>query len=305
MDSPRRIMVVVEPWERGQSSVARAAHLARRFGAELEVWLYDPAPALSEDFYRDRTATLPRARDPAHVRRRWLDQLLRPVRRSGIPLAAQLAVGGQARTTILDALARHSADIVVVASPAAFHRPANLGPSLDAWLIPASPVPVWLVRGSHAPEDALVLAAIDPVHRRDPHARRDDRILALGRLLTGRGIERLHVFHAYHPDSRWRVAWRAFSHWLSPSRGRRHRPSNVQPHKERVAKLLKRYGVGTRQVHFTERRPRDGLTELMESLAPGLLILGGVARGGRRLGPLSRRMIDAFPRDLILVNYAA
>ncbi|MGD8378246.1 MAG: hypothetical protein PVI56_01465, partial [Gammaproteobacteria bacterium] len=98
MDSPRRIMVVVEPWERGQSSVARAAHLARRFGAELEVWLYDPAPALSEDFYRDRTATLPRARDPAHVRRRWLDQLLRPVRRSGIPLAAQLAVGGQART---------------------------------------------------------------------------------------------------------------------------------------------------------------------------------------------------------------
>src|SRR4051812_5141445 len=199
MPKPPQLLVVIDPTASAQPALERAAWLARRLSARLELSINDYDPVIGQ------AGTPARGSDAAaKARAAHLDSRLGLLRALAAPLQAEgLDVSIDARWDhpLAEAIVRKTieshADIVVKDSHYHSALKRSLFTNTDWGLIRNCPAKLLLVKSHVTAEKLRVIAAIDPLHERDAGATLDKRILETAAAVSSAVGAELHVLHAF------------------------------------------------------------------------------------------------------------
>jgi universal stress protein E len=274
----RSIAVVVDPLQKAQPALLKAAALAARCGARLTLVNAFVLPQPMADVARisAREVVAAAIRD----RRGKLEKLASGFRRRG--LRVQCAVEWDYPQH--EALVRHVLSArpdLLVAESARHGRIARWILSNTDWeLIRGCPCPLWLVRSGTLPKKPKLLVAVDPGH---VHARRtqlDSRLLGAAHEFVRRFGGTVRLVHADDPgDSRL----------------------------EQVERLAARHGVPPAGRFVIPGETTRVLPAVVEQVGADLLLLGAVSRSRVQqpfIGTTAERIIDRVECDVFVVKPA-
>ena len=164
MNNISQIMCVVDPTEIAQPAMQRAAWLARKTGAELELFICYYNEYLSGERLFD-SPSLEKARAEiinGHAKR--LETLAEPLRNSGIVVKTTALWDHPLHEGIVRHAAATGAEIVFKDT----HHHSAIARALltntDWNLIRSCAAPLWLVKPRDVPANPVFVAAIDPMH---------------------------------------------------------------------------------------------------------------------------------------------
>jgi len=306
MSDSKSILVVIHPNADRQPALERAAWLAARLGASLELLICDYDPTLSNKRFFSSDA-LQGAQDAlleAHERR--LEALAAPLRERG------LRVGVEARWEhpLDHGVLRKAAELqpIVVAKETRYHSAVEraLFSSTDWKLIQGCSAPLLLVKPRAFSAAPKVLAAVDPLHAHAKPAELDHAILALAQELAGALQGTLEVFHAFDPAP---VIAGAAGSSVSPIAVpvRELTTALEQHHREALDALLDGYSVTDSAVHMHQGIAAETLLALSRNLPADIVVMGAISRSGLKkifIGNTAERVLDRLPCDLLIVKPA-
>ncbi len=221
-----------------------------------------------------------------------LDELMAEARAAGIEAA--LDVTEERAWLALVHRSQRSSDLVIVGKrdvAGADAAARRIGP-VPAKLLRKCPAPVWVVRPDHDLSHKLVLTATDLTAV-------GDKAVEAGADLVRASGGSLHVLHAYRVPMQLKLA------------------ASTMPegeHKEQVAALKKaaRAALNERlepllagdevEIHLSRKSPAVAIREAAEHLAPDLLVMGTLSRGGRQgvaLGETAERLLGRLDCSLL------
>ena len=304
MKDVQTVLVVIDPTADEHPALSRAAWLAERAGASLDLFICDYDQYLAGERFFD-SASLEKAR--AGLAQRNLERL----RALAQPLAArELTVTVDAvwdhplHEGIVRKIERSKPDLVLKDTHYHPLLRRSLFSNTDWNLIRDCPAPLMLVKPSSRSSVRTILAAVDPVHERDKPADLDHEIIGSAqRLSTALGAE-LHIVHAFDPAPAYAVSADAMSFPIAE-------PVNEliqslkRRHEHAMEDLLSRYSFPSDRVHINEGDTRDVLVATIEALGADLLVMGAVSRSAVQrllLGSTAELVLDFVPCDLLIVK---
>jgi len=304
MNDIRRILVAIsEPNARAQPALEKAAELARRTGAEIDLFhcLYNPY-VQSERLYGTRGLSAD-IEMLVQVTRERLEQRAKPVADSGVRIRTSVHWDYPAHEGIVRQAMRHKSDLVVAATQR--HRAAErLFLSNTDWqLIRECPMPLLLVKSPRAWTASTVLAAIDPLHAHAKPAALDAEILKMGSALSGALESSMHVVHAYPPALTVvpGMMAEALPVAVTGPQARRY----ARRIRRAVTALSRRHGVSDRRTHVETGDPATLIPQLARQLGTQLVVMGAVSRSGLKrlfIGNTAERIIDRLDCDICVVK---
>jgi len=304
MSTINHILVAVgSPGSLSQPAILKAAQLARKTGAALEVFhaLFDPAVegliARNRQQAQDEIETL------VEITRKRLEKTISRMGCADVPVRVSVRWDYPAHDAIVRQAARRNASMVFAESRR-HKRSARLFLSNTDWqLIQVCPVPLILVK-SHRPwTTAKVLAAVDPLHSQAKPAALDPRILKIATQLASPLGSQLHVAHVFAPLLGYApgIMTEPLPYRVSGREAR-----NYAKHVRRsVLKETRRYKVSERAVHLIEGEPSRELIRLVTRFRAQLVVMGAVSRTGLKrlfIGNTAEKVIDAFECDVCVVK---
>lgn len=300
----RRILVVVDPESEQQPALERAAWYAKRAGATLELFICDYDQSLAADPFLD-SASLEKARGiliQDHVRR--LKRHAEDLARQGVDASVDARWDAPVYDAIVRKATESGADLVMKDT---HYHPVlrrSLFSNTDWNLIRACLIPLWLVKPRAIADRPRVVAALDPLHARDPQAALDDEILAAAKTVQAAVGGELHVFHAF--DIAWALAASEDS-MVSPIA--LPIPEVVQMlktrHRDAIFALADKHDVDRENVHVCQGATRERLLALTDEMNVDLVVMGAVSRSGLRrlfLGSTAEQVLDRLHCDVLIVN---
>jgi universal stress protein E len=301
------MLVVVDPTAKEHPVIARAAWLAGKTGAALELFICDYDQYLAGERFFDSTS-LDKARKgliQRHVQR--LRKLAQPLLDQGLKVSVDVAWDYPLHEGIVRRIAKAKPDLVLKDT---HYHPLirrSLFSNTDWNLIRSCPVPLMLVKPSAQRAIKTVIAAVDPVHERDKPADLDHKIITTAQELAAAVGGDMHVVHAFDPAPAYAVSADAMSFPIAE-------PINEliaglrQRHKNALAALLASYSIPEKHVHLGEGDTREVLIASVEELHADLVVMGAVARGAIKrmlLGSTAELVLDHVPCDLLILKPGA
>ncbi|MEP7242086.1 MAG: universal stress protein [Gammaproteobacteria bacterium] len=302
MPAIRTILVAIKnPDSKSHPSIAKAAQLAKGFGAKLVLFhaITDLVTTDSYLFADDLVNRLRRDRMADYQRR--LEAIAAPLREQKLDVRVCAAWDFPAHEAIVRHARKHKADLIV----AECHVGRRLAPWLlhltDWELLRTSPVPVLLVKGGAAWEDVKVLAAIDPSHQFAKPAKLDSRILAAADTFTTALKGTLHVAHSYVAVPAGAVPMMGASGLLVSE--------IIQGTEARARQNLKAAVAGSRiprsRQHLVQGVPLEAIPRLAQKLGCGLIVMGALSRSGLKrvlIGNTAERILNLLTADVLVVK---
>ncbi|HEX7080443.1 MAG TPA: universal stress protein [Gammaproteobacteria bacterium] len=297
-------MVVVDPTAKQQPALERAVWYATRAGASLELFVCDYDPALAADPSIDRT-TLEKSRASRildHTRR--LKRLAQDAAKQGVATAVEARWDYPLHEGIARKATESAVDLVMKDTHyhPALHR--SVFSNTDWNLIRTSRIPLWLVKPRAVAGRPIVIAAVDPLHKRDDQGTLDGEILSAAKAVQTAVGGELHVFHAFDIGAALAASGDAISAPLAlpiaeitETLKRRHR--------EAVWALTDKHAVERRDVHVCQGVTRERLLTLADELKADLVVMGAVSRSGLRrlfLGSTAEQILDHLRCDVLILN---
>jgi universal stress protein E len=304
MNDIRRILVAVaEPSARAQPGLDKAVELARRTGAEIDLFhcLYNPY-VQSERVYgrRGLSADIEML---VQVTRERLEQRARPVAERGVRIRTSVRWDYPPHEAIVRQAMRHKSDLVV-ATTQRYRAAQRLFLSNTDWqLIRECPMPLLLVKSPRPWTSSTVLAAIDPLHAHAKPAALDPEILRIGSILSTALESPMHVVHAYAPAVTIvpGMMAEALPVAVTGPEARRYE----RRIRRAVTTLGRRHGVSDRRTHVTTGDPATVIPQLARQLGTQLVVMGAVSRSGLKrlfIGNTAERIIDRLDCDICVVK---
>jgi universal stress protein E len=305
MTDPQRLLVVVDPTVSVHPSVERAAWLARRTGAHLELFISDHASEVDESRTPIGTAAQNRAAVLERHRNR-LEQLAEPLRSAGV----SVGVDTRWEHPLHDSIVRKSADCRadLVIKDTHFHSvlKRSIFSNTDWSLIRNCAATLWLVKPRPPGQRPCFIAAVDPLHERDKPADLDSRILDVGaRLCQPLGGE-LHVFHAFDVVAAIAVSTDSMTMPIVLPMNELADAMRTR-HTEAVERLCHQHGIARQRAHIHQGNTRQLLLALAEQLRADAVVMGAISRSGLKglfLGNTAEDVLDRLDCDLIIVKPA-
>ncbi len=294
MLATKRILVVLDATTLEEQPVLeRAAWLAQRVGAELELYACD----YDSDIDAGRVSTVwipePGAREHLLLRHRWrLDELAKPLRERGLRVTVDVAWDYPLGEAVVRKTVATSPWLVAKDTHHHSLIERTLLTNGDWHLIRNCPVPLLLVKRRTLPAAPKVLAAVDPVHEHDRPAALDDQIFAFASDLACAADAELHVLHAYAMPMGLQLPPEA-------------RAMIVQEHRAAMARFLDTHPIPNDRVHMFEGLAHECLQKAAVDTAADFLVMGAVARRGFKrliIGSTAARVLDRLPCDLVIVK---
>lgn len=292
--SPKTILVIVDPFtEQEQPVLGRAAWLAERFGAHVELFACDYDAEV--DSGQVATVWIPDAgmREQRMLRhRRQLESFAAALRGRRLQVTVSVAWDYPAD----EAIVRHvvATRPWLVAKDTHHHTllQRTLLTNTDWSLIRDCPAPLLLVKPREVGTHPTVLAAVDPVQEHDKPAQLDDAIYKFASELSEKTGGALHLTHAISTPLGVQL------------------PANVQAvvvqeHRRALDGFLVAHPV--RNVHIHEGLPHQCLQHVATSQNADFLVMGAVARRGIEkvlIGSTAARVLDRLPCDLVIIKPA-
>jgi universal stress protein E len=306
VSGPSPVLVVMDPADAPDHALARGARLAGALGLPLELFRVEFDQAMEGSHFRvtERLEAARAARVDASLA--WLEDKARPWREQGleVAVAAEYANPGHEAVT-RRALAVGAALVVMRTHHHEWLARATLS-AADWQLIRVCPAPLLLAKGRKWPQHTRLLAAVDPSHRDDRHARLDHAILDLAEQLGSALPAEIRVAHcvlgsaalestaalAMMPDALGAAADDYARELLREARAA-------------VAALLADRSIDEAQLHLIEGRPEQELPRLAAELGADVLLTGGISRSRVEqvfIGGTAERLLDHVDCDLLVVK---
>jgi universal stress protein E len=295
----RRILVAIRDLERvPRAQLRKAATLARRAGARLELFHADGTPMIPE---RGRAPGAQADRIALRSQRR-LERLGKARVFQGLKVTCQAVRDYPPHEAVVRRVLQVKADLVVAAS-----RTHHLGQRLlllntDWELVRNCPCPVLFIKSARDYSRPSLLAAVDPFHVHAKPARLDRQLLATGSVLAQVLRGRLHVFHAYLPLAMSFVApLEQTPVWLPPGA----EEANTAQVARAFNRLAQSAGIARRRRHLAMGDVPGQLLATVKRIGADIVVMGAVSRSGIRrvfIGSTAERVLDELRCDVLVVK---
>ena len=304
MSSITRILVAIgDPHSLAQTGLRKAIHLARRTGAELEVFhaLYDPAIQIINAYQGGSAAA--RIQAAVEETRARMEKLVAHAGCQDIAVRVTVNWDYPPHEAIVRQVMRRKATLVVAESRRHDRASRLLLNNTDWQLIRLCPAPLLLVKSQRPWTTAKVLAPIDPLHTNAKPAALDPRILKVGTQLARALGSQLHVAHVYAPLLGYApgIMTEPLPLRIEGKAAREYRKDV----RRRVLRESRRFRVSERFVHLVEGDPTRDLVRLAQKMNAQLVVMGAVSRTGLKrlfIGNTAERVLDALPCDVCVVK---
>jgi universal stress protein E len=304
MSQQKRVLVIVDPTATSHPAIERAAWLARRTAARIELFISDYAPQLVDPrFHRvppgeSRTALVER-------HRRRLEQLAQPLRTSGLTVDIDSRFDHPLHDSIVRKAEDSAADFVIKDTHYHSVLKRSIFSNTDWSLIRNCAATLWLVKPRPPGQRPCFVAAVDPLHERDKPAELDHRIVKTGKALSEALGGQLHVFHAFDLTAAIAITGDVMTPIALPINDIA--DALRSEHTEAVERLCKEHGVPPERTHIHQGGTRQLLLALTEKLRADAVVMGAVSRSGLKglfLGNTAEDVLDRLHCDLVIVKPA-
>ena len=301
-----RILVVLDPTTELQPALAKAATLARRCDATLELFICDFDPSLSGQPFFDTDKLRQLREEFVSERLEYLEEAAEELRTEGLAVETHVHWDNPIYRGIVRRVEESSPDLVVKDTHYHTVLRRTLFTNTDWNLIRTCPVPLLLAKPGDWPDSPRVVAALDPGHLGDKPAALDHDILEWSELLAGRMGGEVHAVHAFFP-----AALLAAMTTLAgmPLASGVTAAEIVESERQRIAGVLAGivgpHQVPPARVHLEQGAAAEVLPRVAESLGAALVVMGAVSRSRLQevfLGSTAERVLDRLGCDVLVVK---
>lgn len=292
METPRNILVIIDPTSIQQPALARARQLAHFFGAKLDLFVCNTDPKAQPQ-----------------VDRRVIEHKLEALREAGIECTAELVHEKALHTGIVRKVLRSEPSLVIKDThPHTLLRRSWLA-NTDWQLIRLCPAPLLFVRPSPWNWPPRIAAAVDVAQPGEKPAQLDHSLLAAAETFALTMGGDLHAVHAYQPVSTFAanatVQSVSLAGGVSPAQVIADQEALIR---EDFSELLATHCVSREARHLIPGSPSDALLTFVRQYNIDLLVMGAYARGwvyNVAVGSTTERLLDFLPCDVLVMKPAS
>jgi universal stress protein E len=301
MNSIASILVIVDPTAAAQPAVTKAALLAEKFGARLELFLCDTRAARE-------------ARVAAHMRaqskeplvtsmKSVLEALAAPLRARGLDVATETDRADSLHVALSERVRKTNADLVIKDTHHHTLAQRTFLTNTDWQLIRGCAVPLLLTKARPWAAAPRVLAAIDPGHVNDKPVLLDRCILQRAAYFAQALGGELHALHVFLP-----VALVATATSIPPMVAAVS-PEAIAYEREirfkEVAAVVAEYAVNAGNIHLEMGGPAEMLPRCAMQLNADIVAMGAISRSGIKrmfIGSTAEDVLERLPCDALIVK---
>ena len=294
------ILVVVDPQVKEQPAVAKAALLAKRLGASVELLICDTKSSREAAAEGQHSAMSNACL--TDIRDSLLDQLAKPMRDAGIDVWTEVISGDPLHEMIISWLRNSPADLIVKDTHHHSFAKRVFTTNTDWHLIRTCPVHLLLTKPKAWAESPVLVAAVDPGHRKDPSEILDHHILdvAVG---IGKALHaQVHAVHAYLPTAMAAAAVGGApvigvsGESLAAERDLQH---------AHLKALTDEFAIEGANLHIAPATASEYLPRVALECCADVLIMGSISRSGLNslvIGSTAERVLESLACDVLLVK---
>jgi universal stress protein E len=296
------LVSVADPFAEDQPALSKAAALARRCGAVLNVFNAFMLPQVMPG-------------GAYHSSEEVLTAAIRQRKERLQTLAARLRLNGNVKVTVRWDHPTHEAIVreVLQSKPELLvtdsHRHRRLVrlvlANTDWELIRSCPCPLWFVRSMQLPRRLNVLVAVDPTHARAKPARLDSRLLTSARGLVEQLGGNIDVLHALETPA---SGWFALRKTLGLPAPKQRERDPVEEAAVAVRKLAGTHFIEASNCHVKTGVVSDVIEVCVRQLKSDVLVMGAVSRSSLGavpfIGGTAERVIDQVGCDVLVIKPA-
>ncbi len=295
------LIAVANPAERANKAVKRGAEIARRTGAQIELFNSVALTGSYGDISRAESREFARLLQTSSQEQ--LEATAQRLRRDDLEVSVSVELGYPAYESIVRRVQRSRPDLLIIEAHKHNLFARLLLSQTDYGLIRECPVPLLIVKSGALPARPLTLAALDPWHAAGKPASLDARILEVARGVAGIFNGSVHTAHVYAPL----VGFVAGSVGapssipVSLADDKRYKASV----RRQFRRVNQRHAIGSRNAHLRSGDPAIELPFLARSLKAGVLVMGAVSRSAIKrlfIGNTAERVLDSLPCDVLIVK---
>jgi len=303
-----RILAVLDPTTEAQPALAKAATLARRSGATLELFICDFDPSLSGRPFFDTDKLRQLREEFVAERLEYLEDTAEELRAEGLAVETHVHWDNPTYRGVVRRVEESSPDLVVKDTHYHTVLRRTLFTNTDWSLIRACPAPLLLAKAVEWPDTPRVLAALDPGHVGDKPAELDHDILEWSELVAARMGGEVHAVHAFFP-----AALLAATATLAgmPLASGMTSAEIVEAERKRIAAQLDgivgAHQLPAQRVHLEQGAATEVLPRMADQLNAALVVMGAVSRSRLQevfLGSTAERVLDRISCDVLVVKPA-
>ncbi len=298
------ILCVIDPTTTEQPGLERAAWLAKRSGAAIEILVCYYNEYLSGDRLFD-SPSLEKARSEVIAEyQKKLEALAAPLRDDGITVTSQATWDHPLYEGIVRRAIASQADLVIKDTHHHSAVERALFTNTDWNLIRTCPVPVWLVKPRAIGSEPVFLAAIDPLNENDKPAALDDEILMLSKNVAEDTGGVVHAFHAYDP--RIAVATATANAYIPVSLPFDEIEKQMrEQHGKRFSEVTEFHEIADERSHLVPGLTHEELPSMAGEIDADVVVMGAVSRNRWKrlfIGATAERTLEHLPCDLLIVK---
>jgi universal stress protein E len=303
-----RILAVLDPTTEAQPALAKAATLARRCGATLELFICDFDPSLSGQPFFDTDKLRQLREEFVSERLEYLEEAAEELRTEGLAVETHVHWDNPIYRGVVRRVEESSPDLVVKDTHYHSTLRRTLFTNTDWNLIRTCPVPLLLAKPGDWPDSPRVVAALDPGHLGDKPAALDHDILEWSELLAARMGGELHAVHAFFPAAMIAATTAMGGMPLVADAtaaeiidGERKRVAGV------LAEIVAAHAVAPVRVHIEHGAASEVLSRVADGLGAAVTVMGAVSRSRLHevfVGSTAERVLDRISGDVLVVKPA-
>lgn len=304
MQKLSKILAVIDPTVKEQPGMHRAAWLAKKAGAELELLICYYNEYLSGDRLFD-SPSLEKAREEvigSHAKH--LEEMAEPLRADGVVVTTSAIWDHPLYEGIVRHAVASEADLIVKDTHHHSAVARALLTNTDWNLIRTSPAPLWLVKPHDIASEPVFVAAIDPMNEHDKPAALDDEILQTSKFLADTVGGNVHAFHSYDP--RIAVATATANAYIPVSLPFDEIEQQMhEDHQKRFDEITSFHGIEDDKCHLVAGLTHEELPIIAESQKVDVVIMGAVSRNQWKrlfIGATAERTLEHLPCDLLIIK---
>jgi universal stress protein E len=302
MDYIKQILVIVDPTASEHPAIAKAALLAEKFKARIELFVCDTR-STREMRLATHVRSHPGQPFPVNIKA-LLETLAAPLRSRGLDVTTECSHADALHLGLIDRTRHTNADLVIKDTHHHSLAQRTFLTNTDWQLIRGCPVPLLLTKNTKWASVPRIFAAVDPGHVNDKPEMLDHWIVEHAALLAQRLEGELHVVHVYLPM----VVIGAVTPANPPI------AAVVSPEdlaleetnrRKLVDALLSEYQLGSERIHLELGGPAQVLPRAAESLHADVLTMGAIARSGLKrifIGSTAEDVLERLPCDALIVK---
>jgi len=304
MQKIKRIMCVIDPTTKRQHAMERAAWIAGKVGAELELFVCYYNEYLSGDRLFDSPSLEKARKEVIDGHEKRLEKIAEPLRAGGMVVKTAAVWDHPLYEGVVRHAAATGADLVFKDTHHHSVVSRALLTNTDWHLIRSCAAPLWLVKPQEFPKDPVFIAAIDPMNEHDKPAALDDEILVLSKTLAETCHGTVRAFHSYDP--RIAVATATANAYIPVSLPFDEIEKQMrEQHEKRFNEITAFHEIADENSHLVAGLTHEELPALAKELGSAVVVLGAVARNRWKrlfIGATAERTLDHLPCDVLVVK---